>query len=92
MLRSNADPDLLVFDPEIERSLRHIRQVRRRIHFENTQYFQREEISSGSDFAYSSALETDIELPFSDTGTCEMGDLSKVILKQMGGASMTLEN
>ncbi|MED6153351.1 hypothetical protein PIB30_101151, partial [Stylosanthes scabra] len=85
MLRSNADPDLLVFDPKIKRSLRHI-------HFENTQYFQREGIASVRDSAYSSASETDIELPFSDIGTNTMGDLSRITLKLMGGASMALEN
>ncbi|MED6226393.1 hypothetical protein PIB30_103245, partial [Stylosanthes scabra] len=83
---------VIVFDPEIERSLRFIREVRHRIHFENTQYFQREEIASGSDSAYSSASKTDIELPFSDTGTNTMGDLLRITLKQMGGASMALEN
>ncbi|MED6221581.1 hypothetical protein PIB30_056115, partial [Stylosanthes scabra] len=36
MLRSDSYPDLLVFDPEIERTLRCARQVRRRIEFENS--------------------------------------------------------
>ncbi|MED6165521.1 hypothetical protein PIB30_100317, partial [Stylosanthes scabra] len=85
-------PDLLVFDPEIERSLRHIRQVKRRIQFDNTQYSQIEEVFSESDSAYSSASETDIELPSSDSGTSTMGDLPRITLKQMGGASMALEN
>ncbi|MED6138242.1 hypothetical protein PIB30_072413 [Stylosanthes scabra] len=92
MLQSNSDPDLLVSDPEIERFFRHIRQVRRRIHFENTKCFQIEEIASESASAYSFASETDIELPSSDTDTITMGDLPIVTLKQMGEASMALEN
>ncbi|MED6200526.1 hypothetical protein PIB30_086007 [Stylosanthes scabra] len=92
MLRSNSDPDLLVFDLEIERSLRHIRQVKHRIQFENTWYSQIEKAFSESDSAYSSASETNIELPSSDSGTPTMGDLPRITLKQMGGASMALEN
>ncbi|MED6150487.1 hypothetical protein PIB30_072761 [Stylosanthes scabra] len=92
MLRSNSDPDLLVFNPEIERSLKHIRQVKRRIQFENTQYSQIKEVFSETDSTYSSAFETDIELPSSDSGTSAMGDLPRITLKQMGGASMALEN
>ncbi|MED6141865.1 hypothetical protein PIB30_107700, partial [Stylosanthes scabra] len=84
-------PDLLVFDPEIERSLRHIRQVKRRIQFENTRYSQIEEAFSESDSAYSSASETGIELPSSDSGTPTMGDVPRITLKQMGRASMALE-
>ncbi|MED6151040.1 hypothetical protein PIB30_078548 [Stylosanthes scabra] len=61
MLRSNSDPDLLVFDPEIERSLRHIRQVKRHIQFEIL-------------------------------STSTMGDLLRITLKQMGRASMAMEN
>ncbi|MED6209959.1 hypothetical protein PIB30_059639, partial [Stylosanthes scabra] len=84
--------DLLVFDPETERSLRHIRQVRRRIQFENSQYSQIEEAFSESDSAYSSAFEIDFELPSSDLGTSTMGDFPRITLKQMDGASMALEN
>ncbi|MED6173543.1 hypothetical protein PIB30_060440 [Stylosanthes scabra] len=55
-------------------------------------YSQVEEVFSESDSAYSSAFETDIELPSSDSGTSTMGDLPRITLKQMGGASMALEN
>ncbi|MED6138780.1 hypothetical protein PIB30_077784 [Stylosanthes scabra] len=56
MLSSKSDLNLLLFDPEIERTLRRAR------------------------------------LSSSDTGTSNMGDLNRIIVKQMGGASMALEN
>ncbi|MED6137832.1 hypothetical protein PIB30_068744 [Stylosanthes scabra] len=54
----NSNPDLLVLDPEIQRTLRHIRQVRHCIQF---RYFQTEELASESNSVYSSASDIDIE-------------------------------
>ncbi|MED6202549.1 hypothetical protein PIB30_106702, partial [Stylosanthes scabra] len=64
----------------------------RRIQFENSRYSQIEEAFLESDSAYSSASKTDFELPSSDSGTSTMGDFPRITLKQMGGASMALEN
>ncbi|MED6170063.1 hypothetical protein PIB30_027243 [Stylosanthes scabra] len=68
MLRLNSDPNLLVFDPEIERTLKHARQTRRRMHFENSLISQAGELTSEENFVYSSASESDIELSSSKTG------------------------
>ncbi|MED6224002.1 hypothetical protein PIB30_079599 [Stylosanthes scabra] len=81
---SNSDPNLLLFDPEIERTLRRARQVRRRIEFENNLRSQTENLASENNSAYSSdsAFDCDI-LSSSDTGTSNMGDLPRIILKQI---------
>ncbi|MED6223027.1 hypothetical protein PIB30_070055 [Stylosanthes scabra] len=90
---SNSDPNLLLFDPEIERTLRRARQVRRRIEFENSLHSQIENLASENNSAYSSDSDFDCDRLFSsDTGTSNMGDLPRITLKQMGGASMALEN
>ncbi|MED6113302.1 hypothetical protein PIB30_069547 [Stylosanthes scabra] len=89
MLRSNSYPNLLVFDPKIEITLR---KVRRRIKFENNRYFQAEELASDEGSVYSSAFETDIEIPSSETSTDTMGDNPRRTLKELGGASVAHEN
>ncbi|MED6187995.1 hypothetical protein PIB30_081761, partial [Stylosanthes scabra] len=90
---SNSDPNLLLFDPEIERTLRRARQVRRRIEFENNLRSRTENLASENNSSYSSDSEFDRDtLSFSDTGTSNMGDLPRITLKQMDGASMALEN
>ncbi|MED6213964.1 hypothetical protein PIB30_098537 [Stylosanthes scabra] len=90
---SNSDPNLLLFDPEIERRLRRARQVRRRIEFENNLRSQTENLASVNNSSYSSDSDSDCEISSSsDTSTSNMGDLPRIILKQMGGASMVLEN
>ncbi|MED6223327.1 hypothetical protein PIB30_072903 [Stylosanthes scabra] len=93
MLRSNFNPNLLFFYPEIERTLRRARQVRRRLEFENNLRSQTENLASQNNSAYSSDSDSDCDiLSSSDTGTFTMGDLPRITLKQMGGASMALEN
>ncbi|MED6138479.1 hypothetical protein PIB30_074576, partial [Stylosanthes scabra] len=80
---SNFDPNLLLFDPEIERTLRRARQVRRRIEFENNLRSQTENLASenNSAFSFDSDFDCDI-LSSSDTGTSNMGDLPRITLKQ----------
>ncbi|MED6114236.1 hypothetical protein PIB30_078470 [Stylosanthes scabra] len=93
MLRSNLNLNLLVFDPEIERTLRRVRRVRRSIEFENNLHSQTENLASENNSIYSSDSEFDCDISSSsDTGTSTMGDLPRITLKQMGGAGMTLEN
>ncbi|MED6149885.1 hypothetical protein PIB30_066923 [Stylosanthes scabra] len=90
---SNSDPNLLLFDPEIERTLRRARQVRRRIEFVSNLRSQTENLASVNNSSYSSNSDFDSDiLSSSDTGTSNMGDLPRITLKQMGGASMALEN
>ncbi|MED6127971.1 hypothetical protein PIB30_093175 [Stylosanthes scabra] len=92
MLRSNSNPDLLVFDPEIERTLRRARQVRRQIEFENYLRSQAESLATENKYVHSSDSDSEFEIPFSNAGDNTMGDLPRITLKQMGGASMALEN
>ncbi|MED6135349.1 hypothetical protein PIB30_045609 [Stylosanthes scabra] len=80
MLRSNSDPNLLLFDPEIERILRRARQVRRRVDFEYILCSQAAELAD-SDFRTSS-----------DTSTFTMGDVPQLTLKKLGGAYTVLDN
>ncbi|MED6199438.1 hypothetical protein PIB30_075937 [Stylosanthes scabra] len=90
---SNTDPYLLLFYPEIERTLRRARQVRRRIEFENNLRSQTENLASMNNSSYSSDSDSDCDiLSSSDTCTSNMGDLPWITLKQMGRASMALEN
>ncbi|MED6125140.1 hypothetical protein PIB30_065904, partial [Stylosanthes scabra] len=87
MLRSNSDRNLLLFDPEIERTLRRTRQVSRRIEFENNLRSQTKNLASVNNSSYSSDSDSDCDiLSSSDTGTSNMGDLPRITLKQMGGA------
>ncbi|MED6163571.1 hypothetical protein PIB30_081283 [Stylosanthes scabra] len=89
----NSNPNLLLFDPEIERTLRRARQVRRRIEFENNLRSQTENLATENNSAYSSDSDFDFDIPSSsDTGTSIMGNLPRITLKQMGEASMSLEN
>ncbi|MED6176547.1 hypothetical protein PIB30_089326, partial [Stylosanthes scabra] len=90
---SNSDPNLLLFDLEIERTLRGARKVRRRIEFENNLRSQTENLASENNSVYSSDSDFDCDILSSfDTGTFNMGDLPRITLKRMGGASMALEN
>ncbi|MED6115538.1 hypothetical protein PIB30_091645 [Stylosanthes scabra] len=90
---SNSNPNLLLFDPEIGRTLRRARQVRRRIEFESNLRSQTENLASVNNSSYSSDSDSDCDiLSSSDTGTSNMGDLPRITLKQMGEASMALEN
>ncbi|MED6221650.1 hypothetical protein PIB30_056841, partial [Stylosanthes scabra] len=67
--RSNSEPDLLLFDPEIERTLRRARQVTRRLEFENNSRSQTIKLASENNSVYSSDTDTDFELSTSfDTG------------------------
>ncbi|MED6208356.1 hypothetical protein PIB30_044247 [Stylosanthes scabra] len=91
MRRSTSTPDLLLFDPEIERTLRCARQVRRQIEFENNLCSRINDLASENDFAYSS--DPDFDLDLSDSGTSIMNDdISKLMLKQLGGARTAMEN
>ncbi|MED6177861.1 hypothetical protein PIB30_102047, partial [Stylosanthes scabra] len=92
MLRLNSDPDLLLFDPEIERTLRHTRQVRRRVELQNTLRSQATRLSSDNDSIYSSDSDFESRTSSSDIGTFTMGDVPRLTLKQLGGASTALEN
>ncbi|MED6150509.1 hypothetical protein PIB30_072976 [Stylosanthes scabra] len=86
---SNSNPNLLFFDPEIKRTLRRARQVRRRIEFENNLRSQTKNLASENNSSYSSDSDFDCDIPSSsDTGTSIMGDLPRISLKQMGRASM----
>ncbi|MED6140914.1 hypothetical protein PIB30_098175, partial [Stylosanthes scabra] len=92
MLRSNSDPNLLLFDPKIERTLRHARQVRRRVELENTLRSQATRLASDNDSIYSFDSDFESRTSSSDTGTFTMGDVPRLTLKQLGGASTALEN
>ncbi|MED6211356.1 hypothetical protein PIB30_072898 [Stylosanthes scabra] len=93
---SNLNPNLLDFDSEIERTLRRARQVRRRIEFENSLRSQTENLATEETSVQSSYSDSksDFEIPFSPThaGTHTMEEHPTVTLRQMGGASMALEN
>ncbi|MED6127612.1 hypothetical protein PIB30_089687 [Stylosanthes scabra] len=95
-LRSNSNPDLLVFDPEIERTLRRARQVRRRIEFENFFRSQTETLATENISIHSSDSDSnsEFERPFArvHAGNHTMAEPPRVTLRQMGGASMALEN
>ncbi|MED6226387.1 hypothetical protein PIB30_103204, partial [Stylosanthes scabra] len=86
MQRSSSTPDLLLFDPEIKRTLRRARQVRRRIEFESNLRSQTNDLESENDFAYSSNPDFDLDLS-SNSGTSTMGDVPSLTLKQLGGTS-----
>ncbi|MED6201654.1 hypothetical protein PIB30_097148 [Stylosanthes scabra] len=76
MLRSNSYPNLLVFYPEIERTLRRARHVRRRIEFENNLHSQTKNLASENNSAYSSDSDFDCDiLSSSDTGKIKKGSL-----------------
>ncbi|MED6137767.1 hypothetical protein PIB30_068057, partial [Stylosanthes scabra] len=89
---SNSNPDLLVFVSEIERTLRRASQVWRRIEFENYLHSQVESLATENNSVQSSDSDSEFEIPFSNAGDSTMGDLPRITLKQMGGASMALEN
>ncbi|MED6220829.1 hypothetical protein PIB30_048593 [Stylosanthes scabra] len=89
--RSTSTPDLLLFDPEIERTLCRARQVRRQIEFESNLRSQTNDLASENDSAYSSNPDFDLDLS-SDSGTSTMGDVPMLTLKQLGGASTAMEN
>ncbi|MED6222673.1 hypothetical protein PIB30_066559 [Stylosanthes scabra] len=84
MLRSHSDPGSLLFDPEIERTLRRTRQARRRAELarlaldNNPFYFS--ECSSDSDTQSSSSV----------SGTPTMAE--RLTLKQLGGACTAFDN
>ncbi|MED6201269.1 hypothetical protein PIB30_093252 [Stylosanthes scabra] len=61
MLRSHLNPDLLVFDLEIERTLRRARQVRRRIEFENFLHSQTKSLVAENIYVQSSDFDSDFE-------------------------------
>ncbi|MED6113643.1 hypothetical protein PIB30_072778 [Stylosanthes scabra] len=92
MLRSNSDPDLPLFDLEIERTLRYARQVRRRAELENTLHSQAMRLASDNDSVYSSDSDFESRTSSSDIGRFTMGVVPRLTLKQLGGASTALEN
>ncbi|MED6116220.1 hypothetical protein PIB30_098062, partial [Stylosanthes scabra] len=59
---SNSDPNLLLLDPEIKRTLRRARQVRRRIEFENNLRSQTENLASVNNSSYSSDSDSDCDI------------------------------
>ncbi|MED6162521.1 hypothetical protein PIB30_071243, partial [Stylosanthes scabra] len=91
---SNPNPDLLDLDLELERTLRRARQVRRRIEFENFLYSQTENLATEEISVDSSLSDSESEKFFSPThaGTLHMAEPPRVTLRQMGGASVALEN
>ncbi|MED6217444.1 hypothetical protein PIB30_017691, partial [Stylosanthes scabra] len=84
MLRSHSDPGSLLFDPEIERTLRRTRQARCRAELArltlNNNPFYSSDSSSGSDTQSSSSV----------SGTPTMAE--RLTLKQLGGASTAFDN
>ncbi|MED6224169.1 hypothetical protein PIB30_081321 [Stylosanthes scabra] len=86
---SHSNPDLLVFDPEIERTLRRARQVWRRIEFENFLRSQTENLAAENISVQSSDSDSDTnfgtEKVFSPTrtSTSTMGNLPWMTLKQL---------
>ncbi|MED6123911.1 hypothetical protein PIB30_054097 [Stylosanthes scabra] len=81
-------------DLEIERTLRHARQVRRQIEFENSLHSQTENLAAEETSVDSSLSDSESEKFFSPThvGTLQMVESPRVTLRQMGGASVALEN
>ncbi|MED6141238.1 hypothetical protein PIB30_101270 [Stylosanthes scabra] len=73
MLRSHLDLDLLLFDPEIKRTLRRARHVRRRAELENTLRSQAARLASGCNLIHWSDSDTD-----SDTRTISL-DTVKIV-------------
>ncbi|MED6210816.1 hypothetical protein PIB30_067699 [Stylosanthes scabra] len=92
MLRLNSDPHLMLFDPEIERTLWHAAQVRRRAELENTLRSQATRLASDNDSVFSFDSDFESRTSSSNTGTFTMGDVPRLMLKQLGGASIALEN
>ncbi|MED6213040.1 N-acetyltransferase 9 [Stylosanthes scabra] len=94
MQRSILIPNLLLFDPEIKRTLRRARQVRRQLEFESNLHSQTQNLASANNSGYSSDPDFDRELSTSssDSGTWTTGDIPRLTLKQLGGASITMEN
>ncbi|MED6128258.1 hypothetical protein PIB30_095939, partial [Stylosanthes scabra] len=62
------------YDSKIERTLRNLRRIRRHNHFENHSVVHPENTAPEEETIYSSAYESDFELPFSDIGTVVMAD------------------
>ncbi|MED6225238.1 hypothetical protein PIB30_091734 [Stylosanthes scabra] len=82
-LASISIPDLLLFDPEIKRTVRHARQVRHQLEFESNLHSQTQNLASANNSGYSSDPDFDLELStsFSDSGTSTMGDIPRLTLK-----------
>ncbi|MED6201480.1 hypothetical protein PIB30_095505 [Stylosanthes scabra] len=80
---SHSDPGLLLFDPEIERTLRRARQTRRRAELTRL-------ASDNNPFDWSNSDSDSDTRISSDTGTFTMGE--RLTLKQIGGASTTFDN
>ncbi|MED6223512.1 hypothetical protein PIB30_074618 [Stylosanthes scabra] len=59
---SNSNPNLLLSDPKIERTIRRARQVRRKIEFENHLRSQTENLASEKNSAYSSDSDFDCDI------------------------------
>ncbi|MED6148228.1 hypothetical protein PIB30_051062 [Stylosanthes scabra] len=94
ILGSNPNPDLLDLDLELERTLRRATQVRRRIEFQNSLYSQTENLATDEISVDSSLSNSESENFFSPihAGTLNMAEPPRVTLRQMGGASVALEN
>ncbi|MED6163895.1 hypothetical protein PIB30_084508 [Stylosanthes scabra] len=92
MLRLRLDPDLLLFDPKIERSLRRSRQARRRAELDNTLHSQVARLASDNNHFHWSDFDSDSDTQsiLFDTGTFAMGE--RLTLKQIGSASSALDN
>ncbi|MED6221075.1 hypothetical protein PIB30_050969 [Stylosanthes scabra] len=83
-VQSHSDPGLLLFDPEIERTLRRARQAKRRAELARL-------ASDNNPFNWcNSDFDSDTRTASSDTGTFTMGE--RLTLKQIGGASTAFDN
>ncbi|MED6186884.1 hypothetical protein PIB30_070914 [Stylosanthes scabra] len=84
MLISHSNPGLLLFDPEIERTLHRARQARRRAELARL-------ASDNILFDWSdSDSDSNTQTTSSDTSTLTMGE--RLTLKQIGGASTVFDN
>ncbi|MED6170697.1 hypothetical protein PIB30_033463 [Stylosanthes scabra] len=84
MLRSHSDPGSLLFEPEIERTLRRTRQARRRAEL------ARVALDNNPFYFFGSSSDSDTQSSSSVSGTPTMAE--RLTLKQLGGASTTFDN
>ncbi|MED6225307.1 hypothetical protein PIB30_092511, partial [Stylosanthes scabra] len=81
---SHSDPGLLLFDPEIERTLRRARQAKSRVELARL-------ASDNNSLDWSNSnSDSDTRTTSSNTGTFTMGE--RLTLKQIGGASTAFDN
>ncbi|MED6125191.1 hypothetical protein PIB30_066370 [Stylosanthes scabra] len=78
--RSHSDPGSLLFDPEIERTLRRTRQARRRAEL------ARLSLNSNPFYSSDSSSDSDTQSSSSVSSTSTMAE--RLTLKQLGGANI----